>query len=231
MNQTFSPTPPSSTPPSPTPGAQTAEIQVDVRSYFPTPMAVVELPDGPVLNKALREAVMARVGEGPGVSHSNLGGWQSSWDLTEWAGREGMQILEAAQAVATRLTCGREGEAVKVDWKINSWANVNQSGHGNEFHTHPGAYWSGSYYVDDGGVFDNPALGGEFELQDPRGVAPAMYAPLLAINVPGGQSVGASELVRPKAGMMIIFPSWLSHGVRPYTGNGTRISIAFNLSV
>ena len=75
------------------------------------------------------------------------------------------------------------------------------------------------------------ALGGEFEIQDPRGVAPAIYAPLLAFAMQGSQSVGASELISPKAGALIVFPAWLSHGVRPYTGAATRISIALNLSV
>ena len=98
------------------------------------------------------------------------------------------------------------------------------------FHTHPGAYWSASYYVDDGGAAKNPELGGEFEIQDPRGVAPAMLAPDLAVAMPGGQSVGASELVGPRPGMMLIFPSWLSHAVRPYHGDGVRISVAINLT-
>lgn len=62
-------------------------------------------------------------------------------------------------------------------------------------------------------------------------MAPAMYAPLLALAVPGGQSVGANELIRPKTGSMLMFPSWLSHGVRPYKGAATRISIAINLGV
>ncbi len=58
-----------------------------------------------------------------------------------------------------------------------------------------------------------------------------MYAPMLAPNVPGGLSTGVSELIRPEAGAMILFPAWLSHSARPYRGDGTRISIAFNLSV
>ncbi|MCP4201431.1 MAG: hypothetical protein GY769_05790, partial [bacterium] len=32
-------------------------------------------------------------------------------------------------------------------------------------------------------------------------------------------------------GMIIMFPSWLQHAVRPYRGNRERISIAFNLSL
>jgi uncharacterized protein (TIGR02466 family) len=113
---------------------------------------------------------------------------------------------------------------------MNAWANVNRHGQGNEFHTHPGAFWSATYYVRDGGVADDPSLGGEFEIQDPRGIAPAMLAPLIAFAIPGGQSAGASELIRPRAGLMVLFPSWLSHGVRPYAGQDVRISIALNLT-
>ena len=73
--------------------------------------------------------------------------------------------------------------------------------------------------------------GGEFEVQDPRGVAPVMYAPLLTFAGPNGPSLGASELIRPVAGMMVLFPSWLQHAVRPYQGDAVRISIAFNLGL
>ena len=104
---------------------------------------------------------------------------------------------------------------MRVAWKSNAWANVNRKGHGNEFHTHPGAYWSGTYYVDDGDIAADHELGGAFEMQDPRGVAPAMYAPLLGFAIPGGQSAGASELIYPASGQFILFPSWLQHGVRP----------------
>jgi len=57
-----------------------------------------------------------------------------------------------------------------------------------------------------------------------------MLAPDLAIAMPGGQSIGASEMLRPRPGLMLIFPSWLSHGVRPYRGDGVRISVAMNLT-
>ena len=110
-------------------------------------------------------------------------------------------------------------------------AGATAVGQSNEFHTHPGSYWSGTYYVDDGGIGADQSLGGEFEIQDPRGVGPAMYAPRLAFNFPGGLAVGASETLSPRAGMMIMFPSWLSHAVRPYRGSRQRISVAFNLSL
>ena len=162
----------------------TIDIDASVRSYFATPIALVRLPEFGGLNAALRETVLARERQLPSVHHSNLGGWQSSWDFAEWGGEAGRAVLGAAAALADKLTSDRAGQPVSVAWKMNAWANVNRAGHGNEFHTHPGAYWSASYYVDDGGIAADPSLGGEFEIQDPRGVGPAMYAPLLAFAMP-----------------------------------------------
>lgn len=205
--------------------------RIQVNGIFATPVAILMLTDAAAVNEALKAIILAREQSHPSTSHSNLGGWQSSWDFAEWSGPAGQQVLGAARHVADQLTSDRQGQKRKIDWKVNAWANVNRVSHGNEFHTHPGAFWSGCYYVDDGGVGADPSLGGQFEIQDPRGVAPAMYAPGLAFAVPGGQSCGASELVTPRGGMILMFPSWLSHAVRPYTGSGTRISIAFNFSL
>ena len=207
------------------------QINVDLRNYFATPVAVVQLPDAAEINAEIRDAVLLREQETSGVQHSNLGGWQSDHEFMNWGGASGQRMLDAAAQLATKMTSDRQGKAVKVAWKMMAWANVNRRGHGNEFHTHPGCFWSGTYYVDDGGIGDDHSLDGAFEMQDPRGVAPAMYAPNLCFSMPGGQSIGASELIYPKAGQMILFPSWLQHAVRPYHGDQTRISIAFNLSV
>jgi hypothetical protein len=57
-----------------------------------------------------------------------------------------------------------------------------------------------------------------------------MNAPDLAVAMPGGQSIGASETVRPRDGLLPIFPSWLSHAARPCRGGGVRISVAIDLT-
>ena len=206
-------------------------MQAEIRSYFATPVVIATLPEAAELNAELRRVILERERQDQGVHHSNLGGWQSSWDIESWGGPAAGRLLGAARELATRMTCDRAGQAVRVAWKTNAWANVNRRSHGNEFHTHPGAYWSGTYYVDDGGIGDDHALGGEFEMQDPRGVAPAMYAPLLGFAVPGGQSAGASELIYPNSGQLVLFPSWLLHAVRPYRGDRERISVAFNFGL
>jgi uncharacterized protein (TIGR02466 family) len=207
------------------------EIKADVLRLFSTPLVMADLPEAGQLNPRLVKLILERAETDPGTRHSNLGGWQSSWDMQEWGGPPVKKVLRAARSLANSMTVDREGKPVTVRWKANCWANVNRSGQANEFHTHPGAFWSGCYYVDDGGIGENPTLGGSFEVQDPRGVAPAMYAPNLTFAGPGGKSLGASYTLRPHSGMIILFPSWLQHAVRPYHGQDTRISIAFNLSL
>lgn len=221
--------------------------QVEVRNLFPTPVAITTLPEAASINAALKPLILERERGQASLQHSNLGGWQSSWDFQDWGGPALGRVLDSARLLADNLTVDRQGKPARVAWRVNCWANVNRSGEGNEFHTHPGCFWSGTYYVDDGGIAAGGqggqvtpagpagapanALGGEFEVQDPRGVAPAMYAPKLTFAGRGGLAAGAAEMITPRAGMMILFPSWLQHAVRPYRGGGERISIAFNLGV
>jgi uncharacterized protein (TIGR02466 family) len=159
--------------------------------------------------------------------------------MDRWGGAPAIKLMAVGRNLANRVTTDRKGNAgngphpgfFAVTWHGNMWANVNRSGHGNEFHSHPGAFWSGVYYVDDGGIDADPSLGGELEFMDPRGPLPAMNAPHLGYAMPGGLTGGATERIRPKAGRLVMFPSWMIHQVRPYQGTAERISIAFNLSL
>ncbi|HUF71899.1 MAG TPA: TIGR02466 family protein [Gammaproteobacteria bacterium] len=206
-------------------------LKVEVLKLFPTPIVIATVRDAESLNAELRRVILAREQTSASVERSNRGGWQSSWDMHEWAGEPMQRLLAYVQAVVNDATVDRAGNRYRFAWRINSWGNINRSGHGNQFHTHPGALWSVSYYVDDGGVDADGSLGGEFEILDPRGVAPVMYAPQLTFPGPDCVSLGESHRFTPRAGVFIVFPSWLSHGVCPYRGTGERISIAINFSL
>ena len=199
-------------------------------TLFSTPVMLSDLADAAALNADLRAVIARRETTHSGTQHSNLGGWQSDWDMDRWGGAAAIKLLAIGRNTANRVTTDRQGNPVAVTWKANMWANINRTGHGNEFHSHPGSFWSGVYYVDDGGIDADPSLGGELEFMDPRGPGPAMYAPHLAYGKLG-LSVGANETVRPKSGRLVMFPAWLLHQVRPYHGKAERISIAFNLSL
>jgi uncharacterized protein (TIGR02466 family) len=205
--------------------------QLTLLNLFPTPLVIATLPDAETLNAELKRIILARAAATESVQRSNQGGWQSSWDLHQWGGPPVQKVLTYVQAIADEVTVDRAGQRHPLAWRINCWANVNRHGHGNQFHTHPGALWSATYYVDDGGTGADPSLGGEFEIQDPRGVAPVMYAPYLTFPGPDGAALGEAQRLAPRAGMCVVFPSWLSHGVRPYRGTRERVSIAVNFSL
>jgi uncharacterized protein (TIGR02466 family) len=205
--------------------------QLTLLNLFSTPLVIATMPDAAALNAELKTIILAREPSSQSVERSNHGGWQSTWDLHEWGGAPIQKVLAFGRAIAEQVTVDRTGNRRALPWRINCWANINRQGHGNQFHTHPGALWSASYYVDDGGVGTDASLGGEFEIQDPRGVAPIMYAPFLTFVGPDGPALGESQRLTPQAGMFVMFPAWLSHGVRPYRGTRERISIAINFSL
>jgi uncharacterized protein (TIGR02466 family) len=208
-----------------------ARIEIAVKGLFATPVAAVELPGAARLNAELQQIILQRRSETASVQASNAGGWHSDRDILTWGGTAMAAIIDVAKNVATQMTADRHGKPVRPAWTTNAWANVNGPGDGNICHYHTGAYWSGTYYVADGGCADDPSLGGEFEMLDPRGPGPGMYAPHLKFAGEDGTAVGSGETIRPRPGLMVLFPSWLFHQVRPYRGTGLRISIAFNLGI
>jgi hypothetical protein len=179
-------------------------MQVEVLRLFPTPVVVATIPNAEALNADLKRIILAREAAHESVERSNRGGWQSSSDLHEWGGAPIQRVLAHARALVDDATVDRAGQHHEISWRVACWANVIRHGHGNHAHTHPGALWSVSYYVDDGGIGADASLGGEF---------------------------GESQRLAPRAGALIVYPSWLSHGVCPYRGNRTRISIAMNFSI
>lgn len=186
---------------------------------FATPVVIDELGDAAELNAALETAILARMKADPGLRLSNQGGWQSTHDLPAWAGEAGKRIINHAAALATANTTAEQGGAIR--WAADAWANVSTTGASNRAHVHGGSFWSAVYYVGVGG-----GTGGALVLHDPRMPALRMHAPSLRFK-DGGSEVFAS--IMPKAGLMVLFPAWLSHSVEPWEGSGTRISIAMNI--
>jgi uncharacterized protein (TIGR02466 family) len=197
----------------------------DAAVEFPFVVPIVRhvWDDSASLNQALGEAILAQEGRSTGNRKSNVGGWQSSQDFLAWTGDAGRALAARMVEMANHATAqllARLGtdkaRTAQFSWKIAIWANVNRAGDYNKVHLHPGATWSGVYYVDAG---DAGAEGGRLSLMDPS---------------PAAQMTFLSGLLRPTlevtpaAGLMVLFPSYLPHMVHPYRGERPRISIAFN---
>ena len=199
----------------------------EIVPLFATPLVTFDVPDAAALNAELRKVIEQREKSHPTTQHSNQGGWQSSHDMDRWGGAAAIKLLAIGRNTANRVTTDREGKPVNspypgyfaVTWGANMWANVNRSGHGNEFHSHPGGYWSGVYYVDNGE--SNPAAEGTgIHLYDANPARTNIFFPDLA---------SPNFQFPPVPGLMILFPSYMPHAVPPHQGDRPRISIAFNM--
>ena len=195
-----------------------APTKPQIRSAFPTPICTHYLPVAPETNAELKPLILERMQGGQPPPEAGLG-WRSAPDFESW-GRE----------LANMLTATRAGGRVDFDWRIAASAAVRSKGEHADIRARPGGFWSALYYVDDGyAKSDDAALGGEVILADPRGIAPAMVAPELALRIPGGLTAGMSETIRPQSGMIVLFPSWMPVGEKRYDGANHRIAIEADL--
>lgn len=190
---------------------------------FATPVIIDRLDAAAAVNAALEPVILAHRAADPGITRSNDGGWHSDLNLLNWA-RDPVtpvirRIVELADA-ATEDLQARPGH--RRGWSLEAWANINPAGAANAPHHHGGCYWSAVYYVR-----VDPDAAGALVLHDPRLPALDAHAPMLRLRDTGGEQ--AVETV-PEAGMLILFPAWLTHSVRPHQGAGLRISIAVNLA-
>jgi uncharacterized protein (TIGR02466 family) len=192
-------------------------------NLFPTPLAMRVWEDGPELNALLRESILEHEEKTEGVAKSNRGGWHSETGQLEFCGDAGRRLIAHMHALANeatqRIFAEQNQQMPQLHWTLEAWVNVNRDGAFNEVHTHPGSTWSGTYYVDPGDDSD-PPRGARLLLTDP---CVARSSTFLKPVVPG------KMLVAPRAGLMILFPSYVPHMVFPHSGEGARISIAFNL--
>lgn len=204
------------------------QVQTDgISELFVTPFLRRHYPDSEPLNRRLQEIVLERERMSPPPSAmSNVGGWQSKrHDLLDWPYPEMATlrnwIVEAVKEM-TGYTFGGRPLRASGKLQIFSWANVLRRGNFNRIHNHPGTSWSGVYYVAVGGE-PVSETDGVIEFVDPRGAANMIVTP--------GRPFDQKVRIRPRAGDLILFPSFLQHFVNPYESEGTRISIAFNVSM
>ena len=99
------------------------------------------------------------------------------------------------------------------------WVNLLKGGGAHSAHIHPHCFLSGTFYV------EVPPGSGCIRFEDPR-LPMMMAAPVRREDAP--EPLRSFVDVEPRAGMLLLWESWLRHEVRPSSGRGERLSISFN---
>lgn len=106
--------------------------------------------------------------------------------------------------------------------KLDSlWVNLLKDGGHHTAHIHPHSILSGTLYV------EVPAGSGPIRFEDPR-LPMMMAAPTRRADAP--EQLRPFISVQPRAGLLLLWESWLRHEVLPGTGRGERLSISFNFA-
>lgn len=197
---------------------------------YGTPLLVHQFNDKQTLNDELSQLVQNRQRAAAGQAsarRSVVGGWQSGVDFLngpEPALKTLKQLMLDGTFRVMMLALGPNpgNKRIRAEPRISAWANVNRDGNYNVVHSHPGNHWSGVYFVKIPEQIGSEDLNGAFEFHDPRGATAG------ALPVPGFE-FGQKHVITPRAGLLLVFPSWHQHMVHPYRGTDERISIAFNI--
>ncbi|MEO8300733.1 MAG: TIGR02466 family protein [Rhizomicrobium sp.] len=148
------------------------------------------------------------------------GGYTSYASLNDLTLRASL-FADLDRAIAKHVAAfARELQFSTGKLKLDSlWINVMQKGAVHTPHIHPHSVISGTYYV------TVPPRSGMIRFEDPR--LPLMMA--APAKKPNARPENRSFVdVAPKPGMLLLWESWLRHGVELNRARGQRISVSFN---
>jgi len=196
-------------------------MELEVTQAFPTLIGRLRIPDADAMNRDLHALITAEEAEYSSLGRSNIGGWHSRPDfLNRPDASVSALIAWFTWALRRMIEASAGSKAFQGTLSVSAWATLCRAGAYHAPHSHPDSAWSGVYYVDPGTASADYPLNGVLEFLDPRAGVEAVTAP--------GDPYGEPFRVRPQAGLLVIFPSWLYHWVHPYTGQTPRIAISFN---
>jgi len=153
-----------------------------------------------------------------GVKRSNIGGWQSD-NLIEVS-----EVFEISKTIKMHSFAFSSLLGLTISNTLsNIWTNINRYKDYNREHIHPGSKLSGVYYI------KVPKNSGDIYFINPSAKYCALtfganYNPLYDTGY------AFTNHITPIEGKLIIFPSWVEHGVLPNMNKTeTRISLSFNI--
>lgn len=203
---------------------------------FAVPFVLCHHPNPQALNQRLRTLFLAREAEGPRYANPqplvqrNEALWESNFQLFDWHDQPVSELRDYCWAQlyrAIRELNGYDLEQLRtLHVAAESWFHITRKGGYFALHNHPMASWSGVYCVDPG---PEPAAGGDSGLLS--FISPmatnTMYVDMAMARFGHPYNYGPRNF-KLEPGQLILFPSWVLHEVRPYMGDGERITVAFN---
>jgi len=208
----------------------------EIIPMFAVPFGFTKLEGCEALNAELRELFIAREAEGARhanprpLTQRNPQVFESSFDLFKWPDAPIQRLKRFCWLHLMRMVGDLNGyDDAKLQQILiysDSWFHVTRRGGFFALHNHPMAAWSGVYCVSPGQHDPDKPDSGLLSFLNPS-ITGAMFIDVANANMKGAYANDIRH-VRLEPGQLVLFPSWVLHDVKPFEGDGERITIAFN---
>tara|TARA_B100001063_G_C16613120_1_gene476769 strand:+ start:33 stop:620 length:588 start_codon:yes stop_codon:yes gene_type:complete len=189
--------------------------------FFSTPIWASKIDNYETTNQEMLKYIFQLQKNDPvGILKSNFKGWHSkNFNLKDEQPKIFIEAIKKNINTALNdMGWDLSTQSVKIK---NVWAIINERDAWNQKHHHSNSDLSAAYYVS---AHDNC---GDIVFYDPR-PAPVHNHPIS--KLPNELNATRRE-IRPEPGMLVLFPSYLEHSVRPNLSDEKRIVISFNLTL
>ena len=189
--------------------------------FFSTPIWASKINNYQETNQEMLKYITELQESDPeGISRSNFKGWHSkNFNMKDKQPKDFIEAIKSNINIALEdMAWDLTNQSVKIQ---SVWAIINEKDAWNQKHYHSNSDLSAAYYV---AAHENC---GDIVFYDPR-PAPVHKHPIS--KIPNKLNATRRE-IRPEAGMLVLFPSYLEHSVKANLSNEKRIVISFNLSL
>jgi uncharacterized protein (TIGR02466 family) len=209
---------------------------IEVTPFFAVPFGFVKLENCTTLNGELRELFLRRAAEGScyanprPLTHRNRQVFESEFQVFRWPEPSVQSLKQFCwNHMLQMIGALNDYDGAMLERMLiycDSWFHITRRGGFFALHNHPNASWSGVYCVDPGQHDPDSQESGLLSFVNPA-VAAAMHMDAAIANLRGPFAPGIRH-VRLEPGQLVLFPSWVLHDVKPFLGEGERITVAFN---
>lgn len=206
----------------------------EVVHLFSVPLSRSRHPNPEQLNAALKLCIQAQEQTGPRnprpITQRNAPVFESDFNLFR-SSDPAVQELKAfcwgqMLSMIAMLSGYDRATVSRLNIYNDCWFHVTRRGGFFGLHNHPNASWSGVYCVDPGEHDPGCTDSGMLTFVNPMVMSNMYVDPANAnLRLPFSTQIANVSL---EAGQLVMFPSWLLHDVKPFEGEGERITIAFN---
>jgi uncharacterized protein (TIGR02466 family) len=202
---------------------------------FAVPFSLSVHPEQQRLNEGLKRYVFKHEKDGGGsnprpITQRNDAVYESHFDLFRVNDPAIQELKAFCWNQLLSFVAGLNGYDLATVNRLeifnDSWFHVTRRGGFFGLHNHPNASWSGVYCVDPGRSDPGKEGSGLLSFVSPMLVS-GMYQDPANVKMKRPYSTGVAQLMLAP-GQLVMFPSWVLHDVKPFEGEGERITIAFN---